>query len=653
MKKIFRTLCVFALALIAGTAVAQQQYCGDVVKFANVPEMENAWVNLWIEKTGDLTARVTVEPNNPDTKIDFIEFQVAGLPTYAQSFEPVSSYSFDLTFTSAPAMITINNMLWSFENDGGNFLSGTLQALFGTCDGGQEEDTELPTDLTLLSVTPAIATASFSLQANDNSGLVKYTVTVGDKSATATGNSGTETSVTIEGLAPATTYDYTITAQDLAGNVCETTLTGSFTTESAEQWCEKVITHFGFTEPGYMANAILVSIEKVNETTVELRATPYTEGRTLDFLQANLDGSVQTFSNTENPQSEVVLTYTYSTVPEVISVKQMLWSDNVMGGNEMIENYIAAAGVCQSGTPDPTDTEAPVINSAVVSEPTHESATLIVNVTDNVAENVTIEVSADNFATVMTTWYGVDCGSDVALTLEGLTAETTYNLAVRATDPSENVSDAMAIDEFTTATAPTYTAATYNGYIIGKDDTAENEDWAQLNKPADADDYYTPDIYYSIVTNEDNTLTFNVEMKESVVGLVAQIWINNTLAVSQGTDKVLTFTTNTAYERDATLSIMFRYEYAGGGLSATKAFDFVVGSSQNLPTAVEGVVAKAGVYAADGCIYINGADANDRAYVYNVAGQLVCTSVAKERIELNNNGVYIVKVGGATYKVIL
>lgn len=651
MKKIFKTLSLMMLALVASTAVAQKQYCGDVVAFANVPTMENAWINLWVEKTGDLTARVTIEPNNPDLKLDFIELQVAGLPTHAQSFEPIGSYSVDLTFTSAPAMITINNLLWSFEKEDGNYLSGTLQALFGTCDGGQQEDTELPTDLTLLSVTPAIATASFSLQATDNSGIVKYTVTVGDKSATATGNAGVETVVTVEGLTPATAYDYTITAEDLAGNVCATTLNGSFTTESAEQWCEKIITHFGYTEPGYMANAILVTIEKINETTVELRASSNNTERKIDFMEVRIDGKTQVANSLDaavDDFEEVVLTFTYDAVPAVLNVNMILWSNDAMGGNEMIQNYVAAAGVCQSGTPDPSDTEAPVINSAVVSEPTHESATLIVNITDNVTETVTVEVSADNFATVMTTWYGIDCGSDVALTIEGLEAETIYNLAVRATDASENVSEVKAIDEFVTGSAPIYTAATFNGYMV------KNEDWSVVNTPADADAPFAPHLYYSIITNEDNTLTFNLELTEKLVGLVGQIWINNGLIVSQPVGEyTLNFTTTQAYERDEVLKVYFRFEYPTS-VSATKEFDFVVGSSQNLPNAIEGVeTAKADVYAANGAIYIGSAYAGQKVEVYNIDGRLVYSANAKEKIELIHNGIYIVKVCGVAYKVVL
>ena len=214
--------------------------------------------------------------------------------------------------------------------------------------------------------------------------------------------------------------------------------------------------------------------------------------------------------------------------------------------------------------------------------------------------------------------------------------------------------DVKNVDEFITGSAPTYTATTFNGYMIEKDDTVANEDWSVVNTPADADAPFAPHLYYSIITNEDNTLTFNLELTEKLVGLVGQIWINNGLIVTQPIGEyTLNFTTSQAYERDQVLKVYFRFEYPTN-VSATKEFDFVVGSSQNLPNAIEGVeTAKADVYAANGAIYISSAYAGQKVEVYNIDGRLVYSANANEKIELNNNGIYIVKVGGMAYKVIL
>lgn len=101
------------------------------------------------------------------------------------------------------------------------------------------------------------------------------------------------------------------------------------------------------------------------------------------------------------------------------------------------------------------------------------------------------------------------------------------------------------------------------------------------------------------------------------------------------------------------LKVYFRFEYPTN-VSDTKEFDFVVGSSQNLPNAIEGfVTAKSDVYAANGAIYIGSAYAGQKVEVYNIDGRLVYSANAKEKIELNHNGIYIVKVCGVAYKFVL
>lgn len=653
MRKFLKVLlCSISIACIAGTAMAQQQYCGDEVGFAN--NASESSVILTVEKIADTKALLSIEPSIGGNKLDVLLAYVMvdgvqkTIHITSESGETIMSSEID--FADAPSIITITNLLWSYAdgtNPGAQYHSGELQALFGTCDGGETvEDTEAPTDFTLLSATPSIASAAFAVQATDNSGLVKYTVTMGDKSATATGNSEVETVVTVSGLNPSTTYDYTITAEDLAGNKCETVLTGSVTTEATEQWCEKMITHFGYTDAGYMSNAVLVSIEKVNETTVELTAVPYTEGRQLDILQANLDGVVQNFNNAENPQSKVTLTFNYSAVPSVLSVNEILWSDNTMGGNEMIQNYIAAAGVCETVTPDPTDTEAPVITTAVVDNITHESATLTVNITDNVAETVTVEVSADDFATVLYTYYAVACGSNVALDIDDLKAETTYNLSVRATDASDNVSEVKTLDTFVTAEAPVYETATFYGYMIDDDDTVDNEDWAEVNTPQDASEPFAPDLYYSIVTNPDNTLTFNLELMQTAVGLVAEVWVNGSLLVSETYNEKMTYTTTVAYERGETLSVNFRFPYAGG-VSTTKPFTYTVGASQNLPSALDDVKTTAGIAYVDNVVYATGF-----IVVYDINGFKVARGYDCVDLRALNGGIYIVRNGENVRKVV-
>lgn len=75
--------------------------------------------------------------------------------------------------------------------------------------------------------------ATLTLNANDNSnGALTYTVTIGDKSYTVTGNAGKDVTIDITGLTADTKYDFAVTATDQANNVSEAK-TGSFKTTTA------------------------------------------------------------------------------------------------------------------------------------------------------------------------------------------------------------------------------------------------------------------------------------------------------------------------------------------------------------------------------------------------------------------------------------
>lgn len=347
----------------------------------------------------------------------------------------------------------------------------------------------------------------------------------------------------------------------------------------------------------------------------------------------------------------------------------------------------------------------PMVDNVEVLETTHNTATLYVVISAS-SDLVTVQASNDEFDTYKE-FYDVPCGG-TTLIIDGLTPLTTYSrdnenaFYLVAIDPDENCSEEKLVPIFTTKDAPTVSATTYNWYMIEEDDgEVENADWVEVGTPKGWDRPYTPDIYYAITTNVDNTLTFNVYTiatdEEVPEGLKLEV-LNNGKPMEdepRSPDKKdeekpdyskerFSFTTNYAFERGEVLPISFRFTYIGEpetepepepgtdpetgadpvaedepeteviAVSTTVTFNFVVGSSEVLPTAVERVeVQRGSVYAADGCIYINNANANDCVEVYNVAGQLVYSAVATERVELNLNGVYVVKVGGATYKVVL
>ena len=93
-----------------------------------------------------------------------------------------------------------------------------------------EPDTEAPTNLnaSLDSTTPN--SASFSLRAEDNSGIVVFSVTLNNSTETFIGTSGVETIATVDGLTPNTSYEFTIGVKDQSDNISSETKTISITT---------------------------------------------------------------------------------------------------------------------------------------------------------------------------------------------------------------------------------------------------------------------------------------------------------------------------------------------------------------------------------------------------------------------------------------
>lgn len=98
-----------------------------------------------------------------------------------------------------------------------------------------------------------------------------------------------------------------------------------------------------------------------------------------------------------------------------------------------------------------TDTEAPVMATATVSNIGTTTATLTVSATDNKAGTLTYNIYNGSVATenLLTTATGT-AGSDKVVELTGLTQGGTYNLVVTATDAASNTSESMAVAEFTT-----------------------------------------------------------------------------------------------------------------------------------------------------------------------------------------------------------
>lgn len=79
-------------------------------------------------------------------------------------------------------------------------------------------DLELPTAFTATSGNITNNSIELLLNATDNYGVINYTISYNGNTISTTGSSGTPKSVIIPNLAPNTTYNFTVTAADTAGN---------------------------------------------------------------------------------------------------------------------------------------------------------------------------------------------------------------------------------------------------------------------------------------------------------------------------------------------------------------------------------------------------------------------------------------------------
>ncbi|GAB1308074.1 hypothetical protein KH5_07570 [Urechidicola sp. KH5] len=87
------------------------------------------------------------------------------------------------------------------------------------CSGGGGSDSVAPTNFTAQLGTVQARSVELLLSAEDDSGNVVYDIVYGTENATASGASGEEVSKIINALEPETSYTFSITAKDLAGNI--------------------------------------------------------------------------------------------------------------------------------------------------------------------------------------------------------------------------------------------------------------------------------------------------------------------------------------------------------------------------------------------------------------------------------------------------
>lgn len=526
-------------------------------------------------------------------------------------------------------------------------------------EGNTAEDTEAPAWVSDPTAVASSTSATISVNANDNvSKTLTYEVSeaadFATVEATVNGKANGTTEIALKGLSPETEYTYYVRVKDMAGNVSAEVKTVTFTTTAqaavvatyygvfyTNDWDEKATV--GGKEVVPQINWKAETLEGYNDVivTAELsEALP--DGAALKFC-AFIDGGVGPVDNKDMTATGKANEYTIK-LSEVLPEGKTLAKDQIFGqfffriypkeGWVSRTKILAAVyKVGASNDPIATDTKAPEWGvDPVVEKVTDKTAEIVVNVTDDSGSAV-ITLTGDNGFAELKKEVKAD-GSNQTIALNGLTANTTYNLTLAIADAAGNAGESKTVN-FTTLETP-------DREVLYLTIPIASEDW---NNEA-----YNPNGSMLITVNPDNTLSFKVSLDQDREDFIeTNMYVHGVqepvslIRTSEGVYECTT--TKSISNRDALVHFHMHFRFSDGSSTfAVKNFTPSEGSTSAVAE-VEAEAAK--VVAANGVIRVEG----DKTFaVYTVAGQLAFRGMGEVRLD---KGVYVVVVDGKAQKVML
>lgn len=526
------------------------------------------------------------------------------------------------------------------------------------------EDTEVPTWVSEPTATAGSTSATISVNANDNvSTTLTYEVsTAADfatSEATVNGKANEATEIALKGLSPETDYKYYVRVKDMAGNVgAVKTVTFKTTAQAAV-----VATYYGVFYPNDWEEKATVdgkevapqinwkaeTLEGYNDVivTAELsEALP--DGEALKFC-AFIEGGVGQVDNKDMTATGKANEYTIK-LSEVLPEGKTLEKDQIFSqfffriypkkGGVSRTKILATYKVGASNDPIATDTKAPEWGvDPVAQSVTDKAAEIVVNVTDDSGSAV-ITLTGDNGFAELKKEVKAD-GSNQTIALNGLTANTTYNLTLAIADAAGNAGESKTVN-FTTLETPEREVL-YHSF----DFTSEN--WTKHGET----NSFAPNGRLLLTVNADNTVTFKVTVDEGAE-TVDNAWvilhgIENFRINAQEDGSFVGTSTNSISNRDASQIFHLNFVLKNGvGNSELYRDGMSFKPSEGSTSAVAEVETEAAkVVAANGVIRVEG----DKTFaVYTVAGQLAFRGMGEVRLD---KGVYVVVVDGKAQKVML
>lgn len=519
-------------------------------------------------------------------------------------------------------------------------------------------DTEAPAWVSDPTAVASSTSATISVNANDNVSTtltyeVSQTADFAKLEATVNGKANETTEIALKGLSPETDYTYYVRVKDMAGNDgAVKTVTFTTTAQAAvvatyygvfytNDWEEKATV--GGKEVTPQINWKAETLEGYNDVivTAELsEALP--DGAALKFC-AYIEGDIKQVDNKDMTATGKANEYTIK-LSEVLPKGTTLAKDQIFGqlffriypkegGVSRTKILAAVYKVGMSNDPIATDTKAPEWGvDPVVEKVTDKTAEIVVKVTDDSGSAV-ITLTGDNGFAELKKEVKAD-RSNQTIALNGLTANTTYNLTLAIADAAGNAGESRTVN-FTTLETPDREPLYLTIPIASKD-------W---NNEA-----YNPNGSMLITVNPDNTLSFKVSLDQDREDFIeTNMYVHGVeepvslIRTSEGVYECTT--TKSISNRDALVHFHMYFRFSDGNSTfAVKNFTPSEGSTSAVAE-VEAEAAK--VVAANGVIRVEG----DKTFaVYTVAGQLAFRGMGEVRLD---KGVYVVVVDGKAQKVML
>lgn len=664
MKKNLLKMALLAFATFAASVASAQTYSGKITSSDwsgdNGLKSDVDYSLTYIESTKKLNFEFTVPCDKKINVAYFFAEYGFGETTIGNPQSVDGTYTLSGT-TGGTFVLEKGAETWftlKLIIDGVGVIE-TNRIKYNVGEGNTAEDTEAPAWVSDPTAVANSTSATISVNANDNVSTtltyeVSKTADFATVEATVNGKANGTTEIALKGLSPETDYKYYVRVKDMAGNIgAVKTVTFTTTAQAAV-----VATYYGVFYPNDWAEKVTVdgkevapqinwkaeTLEGYNDVivTAELsEALPV--GAALKFC-AFIEGGVGPVDNKVMAATGNANEYTIK-LSEVLPEGKTLEKDQIFGqfffrlfptGEgvfSMTKILTAEYKVGASNDPIATDTKAPEWGvDPVAQNVTDKAAEIVVNVTDDSGSAV-ITLTGDNGFAELKKEVKAD-GSNQTIALNGLTANTTYNLTLAIADAAGNAGESKTVN-FTTLETPDREPLYLTIPIASKD-------W---NNEA-----YNPNGSMLITVNPDNTLSFKVSLDQDredfeetnmyVHGVEEPVSLIRT---SEGVYECTT--TKSISNRDALVHFHMYFRFSDGSSTfAVKNFTPSEGST----SAVAEVESEAAmVVAANGVIRVEG----DKTFaVYTVAGQLAFRGMGEVRLD---KGVYVVVVDGKAQKVML